>query len=66
MTLQLNQPLQRTLVGQKSWWVLDDGLEIVAFDYQTPSWNRPRRVVDIRQKIDESPDMLKANNFLYS
>lgn len=56
IALRLNQPLQRALVDQKDWWVLDDGLEIVAFDYQAPSWNRPRRVVGIRQKIDERPD----------
>ncbi len=36
--------------------MLDDGLEIVVFDYQAPSWSRPRRVVSIRQKIDERPD----------
>ena len=25
---------------------------IIGFDYQAPSWDQPRRVVSIRQKID--------------
>jgi len=47
IALRLNQPLQRALVEHKGWWVLDDGLEIAAFDYQAPSWIRLRRVVGI-------------------
>lgn len=35
---------------------LDDGIELIAFDYQAPSWEKPRRVVAIRQQIDERSD----------
>ena len=41
---------------ETAWWVLDDGIELIGFDYQAPSWDKPRRVVGIRQKIDERPD----------
>ncbi|WP_090578131.1 transposase [Nitrosomonas sp. Nm58] len=38
------------------WWALDDGIELVGHAYQAASWEKPRRVVGIRQKIDERPD----------
>ncbi|HJW81351.1 MAG TPA: IS1380 family transposase [Acidiferrobacterales bacterium] len=49
IALRLNQPLQRALVDQRGWWMLDDGIELVSFDYRAPSWPRARRVVGIRQ-----------------
>jgi Transposase DDE domain group 1 len=51
VALRLNQPLQRALVSQQSWWMLDEGIELVSFDYQAPSWSHPRRVIGIRQHI---------------
>jgi Transposase DDE domain group 1 len=51
IALRLNQPLQRALVDAHGWWVLDDGIELVSFDYQAPSWTHSRRVVGIRQHI---------------
>ena len=56
IALKLNQPLQNALVDQTGWWVLDEGIEIVAFNYQAPCWDKSRRVVGIRQKIDERPE----------
>lgn len=51
IALRLNQPLQRALVDQRGWWMLDDGIELVCFDYQAPGWSHPRRVTGIRQHI---------------
>lgn len=51
IALRLNQPLQRALVDQRGWWTLDDGIELVSFDYQAPSWPHARRVVGLRQHI---------------
>jgi hypothetical protein len=48
---RLQQPLQRALVVQKGWWTLDEGIELVSFDYQSPSWQQPRPVVGVRQHI---------------
>lgn len=53
IALWLNQPLQRALVDETGWWVLDDGIELITFDYQTPCWDKSRRVVGTRQKTDE-------------
>ena len=53
IALKLNQPLQRALVEQTGWWLLDEGIEVIAFDYQAPCWEKPRRIVSIRQKTDE-------------
>ncbi len=49
VALPLHQPLQRALVNQTGWWCLDDGIELASFDYQSPSWPKPRRVIGIRQ-----------------
>lgn len=51
VALRLNQPLQRALVEQRGWWLLDDGIELVSFAYQAPSWTHARRVVGIRQHV---------------
>lgn len=51
VALALYQPLQRALVDQTGWWCLDDGIELVSFAYQSPSWSKPRRVIGIRQHI---------------
>ncbi len=53
IALRLNQPLQRVLVDETGSWKLDDGIELVGFNYQAPSWDKSRWVVDIREKIDE-------------
>jgi Transposase DDE domain group 1 len=49
VALRLQQPLQRALASQAGWWTLDEGIELTSFDYQSASWDHPRRVVGIRQ-----------------
>ena len=56
IALRLNQPLQRALVEQSGWWSLDEGVELVRFEYQAPSWARARTVIGVRQRIDRRPD----------
>ena len=48
--------MQNALVDQTGWRTLDKGIEVIAFDYQAPCWDKSRRVVGIRQKIDVRPD----------
>ena len=48
---RLQQPVQRALVAQQGWWTLDEGIELVSFDDQSPSCASPRRMVGIRQHI---------------
>jgi len=51
VALALHPPLQRALIDQTAWWSLDDGIELVSFEYQSASWSRRRRVIGIRQHI---------------
>jgi Transposase DDE domain group 1 len=53
VALRLNQPLQRALVDECTWWKLDDGIELCSFFYQAPSWPKVRRVIGIRQHVAE-------------
>lgn len=56
VALKLNQPLQRALVSASGWWRLDTGIDLVSFTYRPEAWEKPRRVVGIRQQIDAKPD----------
>ena len=51
IALRMNQPLQRAMVDHKTWWKLDDGIERCSVPDSASSWNKPRRVVCIRQNI---------------
>ena len=57
VALPLRQPLQRALVSHSGWWPIHEpgaeGIEIAHFDYQCSTWQRPRRVVAIRQHIGQ-------------
>ena len=50
---RINQPLQRAMVDHKAWWKLDEGIELCSFPYRASSWDKPRRVVCIRQHIEQ-------------
>ena len=59
---RMNQPLQRALVSAEGWWVLHDekgkpveGIELIRFAYQANTWSKPRRVIGIRQHIEQRP-----------
>ncbi len=47
--------IQRHIQSQRVWLKLDDGIEICDTWYQSPTWNAPRRLVIIRQKIAQRP-----------
>ena len=66
IALRLNQPLQRELVDETGWWKLDDGIELIRLDYQAPSWDKPCRVVGIRQKIKERASAKGKQLFLFA
>lgn len=51
VSLRMQQPLQRALVTQSGWWPLAEGIELTCFDYHSEVWNKPRRVVAIRQNV---------------
>ncbi|NLN25744.1 MAG: IS1380 family transposase [Bacteroidetes bacterium] len=47
--------IQRTIQSQKVWLMLDDGIEIAQTMYQSPTWDEPRRLIMVRQKVSERP-----------
>ena len=51
VALKLNPPLQRALVAAEGWWQLDDGIQLCSFAYQSAAWDKPRRVIGIRQHV---------------
>lgn len=47
--------IQRHIKSQKAWLQLDNGIEICATQYQSSMWDKPRRLIIVRQKIKERP-----------
>ena len=47
--------IQRTIQSQKVWMKLDEGIEIAERMYQSPTWDKPRRLVMVRQKVSQRP-----------
>ena len=44
--------IKKEIQLHKTWWSLKDGVEICEFDYQSPDWKKPRRMVVVRKKIE--------------
>jgi len=47
--------IQRTIQSQKVWVKLDDGIEIAQTNYQSPTWDKARRLIMVRQKVSQRP-----------
>jgi hypothetical protein len=71
------EPIQRLIASQKTWFKLDEGVDISQSDYQSPLWSKPRRLVIVRQRINVRPkasgkqlklfeDQMEYNNYRYS
>lgn len=72
VALKMVRPLQHRLVSA-TWWPLQDtddagkpttkvpGIELCEFEYQSDSWDKPRRVIGIRQHI-KLRDQAKGKN----
>jgi hypothetical protein len=51
-------PIKLILAQHKTWLKLDEGLEIADTTYQGADWEKPRRMIMVRQEIEKRP---KAN-----
>jgi hypothetical protein len=49
------EPIQKMLAANQAWMTLDEGIEISEMQYQSPLWEKPRRMVIVRQKIKNRP-----------
>lgn len=52
---KFTHPVQRIIDASTNWILLDAGIEICEQMYKSNSWNKPRRMVIVRQRIKERP-----------
>jgi len=55
VAVKFSQPIQRLIHSSTNWIILDTGIEICEQMYQSDSWQEPRRIVVVRQKIKDRP-----------
>ena len=48
-------PIQKMISLKQNWLYVDEGIEICDTTYQSPEWEKPRRMVVVRQKVKERP-----------
>jgi len=53
---KFTHPIQHLIDKQDFWIQVDDGIEICDKQYQANSWQKPRRIVVVRQKISRRPE----------
>lgn len=53
---KFTHPIQRVIKESTSWIVLDTGIEICEQAYQSDSWQVPRRLIIVRQKLKDRPN----------
>lgn len=69
--------IQRKIASQKTWLSLDEGILISEFQYQAQDWSKPRRMIVVRQKVEQRPkavgkqltlfeDNFEINGFRYT
>jgi len=49
------EPIQRIIAGNQVWTTLDEGIEISELQYKGQLWDKPRRMIVVRQKIEKRP-----------
>jgi hypothetical protein len=47
--------IQRKVAGLKTWWTQADGLQVSESTYQSDTWDKPRRLIVVRQQIQKRP-----------
>jgi hypothetical protein len=52
---KFTHPIQRVIHDSTNWIVLDAGIEICEQMYHSNSWEKPRRMVIVRQRIKDRP-----------
>lgn len=55
VAVKFTQPIQRLIQANTNWIILDTGIEIYEQIYQSDSWQKPRRVVVVRQRVKDRP-----------
>jgi hypothetical protein len=55
VAVKFTHPIQRLIQSSTNWIILDTGIEICEQLYQSESWQKPRRIVVVRQRIKDRP-----------
>ena len=56
VAVKFTHPIQRMIHDNTNWIILDNGIEISEQLYQSESWENPRRIVMVRQRIKDRPN----------
>ncbi|MDR3012263.1 MAG: transposase, partial [Chitinispirillales bacterium] len=55
MAVPMRYPVQRRIASENNWLRIDGGIDICEFSYQGEKWEHSRRMIAVRQKIQERP-----------
>ena len=51
VSAKLTQALQAAIIRDARWWALETGLELAEIEYRAHGWEKPRRIVVVRQSV---------------
>jgi len=63
---KFTHPIQRVIQASSNWIVLDTGIEICEQFYKSDSWKTARRIIIVRQKIQDRPKVPGKQLSLFS
>jgi hypothetical protein len=55
VAVKFYKPIQKTVSLAQNWINIDKGIEICETTYQAENWEKPRRIVIVRQKLEDKP-----------
>ena len=55
VAVKFTSPIQKLIAKNNNWILLDTGIEICEQLYQSDCWQKPRRIVMVRQRIKDRP-----------
>lgn len=55
VAVRLYAPVQQLIASHKTWLRLSDGIEVAESVYQSPLWDKSRRIVMVRQHVPTRP-----------
>jgi len=56
VAVPMHYPIQRKIAEIRNWLKVENGIEISEFLHQADSWESPRRMITVRQKIATRPE----------
>jgi len=66
VAVKFSSPIQKLIAGSNNWLLLDTGIEICEQQHQSDSWDKPRRIVIVRQRIKDRPQAAGKQLRLFS